>query len=232
MSCKIKAEYLVPTAILDSDHETITAKAKSLTVECGADPVEKSVRLYYFVRDAIRYDPYFPFYLPEHYRASNVLQAKRGYCVSKAALLCALARAGGIPARIGLATVRNHLATRQLIEHMGSDLFVCHGFTDLYLNGKWVKATPAFNIELCRRFGVPALEFDGLSDSIFHTFNAQQMPFMEYLEYTGTYSDVPVETILKEWKKAYGKDRVNSWITLHEQTPEGSRPDFISEDII
>jgi transglutaminase-like putative cysteine protease len=147
-------------------------------------------------------------------------------------LLCALARAGGIPARIGLATVKNHLATRQLVEHMGSDLFVCHGYTDIYLNGKWVKATPAFNIELCRRFGVPALEFDGLDDSIFQNFNSQQIPFMEYLEYTGTYSDVPVETILKEWKKAYGKKRVNSWIALYEQTPEGRRPEFINEDVI
>ncbi len=225
-------EYLRPTDILDSDHAALQARAASLTADCDRDPVQQAVKLYYFVRDHIRYDPYFPFYLPEHYQASNVLQAKRGYCVSKAALLCALARAAMIPARIGFATVRNHLATRQLIEHMGSDLFVCHGYTDLYLNSRWVKATPAFNIELCRRFGVPALEFDGSADSIFHAFNSQQVPFMEYVEYTGTYSDVPVAHILEAWEKAYSKERVDAWITLHEQTLEGSRPDFASEDMV
>ncbi len=228
----MKTEYLTPTTIIDSDHETILSQAASLTAGCNPEPAERAAKLYYFVRDAIRYDPYYPFYLPEHYRASNVLDAKRGYCVSKAALLCALARAVGIPARIGFATVKNHLATRQLIEHMGSDLFVCHGFTELYLNGKWVKATPAFNIELCRRFGVPALEFDGSTDSIFHAFSSQQTFFMEYIEYTGVYSDVPVETILQAWRKAYGQERVEAWISLYERTPEGKRPDFASEDIV
>ena len=152
--------------------------------------------------------------------------------MSKATFLCALARAAGIPARIGFATVKNHLATRQLIEYLGSDLFVCHGFTDLYLSGKWVKATPAFNSELCKLFGVPPLEFDGTADSIMQACNSQQMPFMEYLEYTGTFSDVPVQIILREWKKTYGAERVNGWIQKLENTPEGSRPDFSSEEII
>jgi len=233
--CKVlvmKPEYLEPTDIIDSGHKVIVAKADSLTSECKTNPIESAIRLYYFVRDEIRYDPYYPFYLPKHYRASNVLAAKRGYCVPKASLLCALARASGIPARIGLATVRNHLATRQLIEYIGSDRFVCHGYTDLYLDGKWVKATPAFNSELCERFGVFALEFDGLADSVFQEFNSQNKPFMEYLEYTGTYSDVPVQTILEKFKKAYGEERVNWWIKLYEKTPEGSRPDFYREDII
>jgi transglutaminase-like putative cysteine protease len=228
----MKAEYLTPTAIIDSDHETIINLVENLTAGCGEDPVQRAIRVYYYVRDEIRYDPYVPFHLPEHYRASTVLKNRRGYCVSKATLLCALARAAGIPARIGFATVKNHLATRQLIEHLGSDLFVCHGFTDLYLSGKWVKATPAFNSELCKLFGVPPLEFDGTTDSIMQACNSQQMPFMEYLEYTGTYSDVPVQIILKEWKKTYGEARVNGWIQKLENTPEGSRPDFSSEEII
>jgi len=125
-----QAEYLTPTAIIDSDHHTIIALVADLTAGSSADPLGRAVRLYYYVRDEIRYDPYVPFYRPEHYRSSNVLRAKRGYCVGKATLLCSLARAAGIPARIGFATVKNHLATRQLIAHLGSDLFVCHGYTD------------------------------------------------------------------------------------------------------
>jgi len=225
-------EYLTATAIIDSNHASIVGLVNELTADCEADPMRRAMRLYYYVRDAIRYDPYAPFYLPEHYRASNVLRAGRGYCVSKATLLCALARAAGIPARIGFATVKNHLATRQLIEHMGSDLFVCHGFTDLYLEDKWVKATPAFNRELCELFGVPPLAFDGTADAVMQAYNSQQKPFMEYLEYTGTYGDVPVQHILREWKKTYGEARVNGWIQKMENTPEGRRPDFTSEEII
>jgi len=228
----MNAEYLKPTAMIDSDHAAIVDLVMDLTADCGQDPVQRAISLYYYARDAIRYDPYVPFYLPEHYRASNVLKNRRGYCVSKATFLCALARAAGIPARIGFATVKNHLATRQLIEYLGSDLFVCHGFTDLYLQGQWVKATPAFNSELCRLFGVPPLEFDGTADSIMQAHNSRQMPFMEYLEYTGTYADVPVQTILRAWKKTYGEARVNGWIHTLENTPEGSRPDFASEDIV
>ncbi|MCP3952577.1 MAG: transglutaminase domain-containing protein [Desulfobacterales bacterium] len=223
---------MAPTAIIDSDHVTIAGLVKKLTVDCGADPVQRAIKLYYYTRDAIRYDPYVPFHLPEHYRASNVLRDQRGYCVSKATLLCALARAAGIPARIGFANVKNHLATRQLIEHLGSDLFVYHGFTDLYLQGKWVKATPAFNRELCRHFGVAPLDFDGTVDAVMQAYNSQQMPFMEYIEYIGTYSDVPIQIILREWKNAYGEERVNGWIDKLANTPEGSRPDFSSEEII
>ena len=140
--------YLNPTAIIDSDHPRIVDYAREVAGE-ARDPVEQAVRIYYAVRDGIRYDPYYPFYLPEHYRASNVLASGRGYCVCKASLLCALGRSLGIPSRVGFATVRNHLATKQLIEFLGSDLFVYHGYTDFFLEGKWVKATPAFNKELC-----------------------------------------------------------------------------------
>jgi len=227
-----KAEYLTPTDIIDSDHATIVDLVAGLTADCGEDPVQRAVNLYYYVRDAIRYDPYVPFYLPEHYRASSVLKAGRGYCVSKAAVLCAMGRAAGIPARIGFATVKNHLATRELVEYMGSDLFVCHGFTDLYLADQWVKATPAFNSELCRHFGVAPLEFDGTADSTMQAYTSDKQPFMEYLEYTGIYSDVPVQVILREWRKTYGEERVNGWIHLLENTSRKSYRDFTSEEII
>ncbi len=205
-------KYLSPTAIIDSDHKKIIEYANETVSSAGDDPVKVAVKLYYAVRDDIWYDPYYPFYLPEHYRASNVLKSGRGFCVSKVSLLCALGRACNIPSRIGLATVRNHLATKKLIEFIGSDLFVCHGFTEFYLSGKWVKATPTFNLELCQKHKVAPLEFNGCEDSIFHAYNMKNKQFMEYLEFHGTYSDIPVNTILKAWRKAYGKNRVNKWI--------------------
>src|SRR4030066_1758696 len=119
--------YLKPTAIIDSDHKSVRDYALD-TVQGIEDPVEIAVKLYLAVRDNIRYDPYSPFYLPEHYRASYVLKRGRSFCVPKASLLCALGRACSIPSRIGFADVRNHLATKQLIDFIGSNLFAYHGF--------------------------------------------------------------------------------------------------------
>src|SRR5512139_832183 len=132
--------FLLPTTIIDSDHESIIEFANKSIGHGKEDPIAKAVKLYYAVRDGIWYDPYYPFYLPDHYRASNVLKSGRGYCVCKASLLCALGRACGIPARVGFADVRNHLASPQLLELMGTDLFVYHGFTEFSLEGKWVMA--------------------------------------------------------------------------------------------
>ena len=163
-------KYLAPTAIIDSDNDAITEYAANAVSDAANDHIEKAVKLYYAVRDGIWYNPYLPFYRPEHYRASNVLKTGRAFCIGKATLLCALGRACGIPSRVGFADVRNHLATKQLLEFLGSDLFTYHGFTEFYLNGKWLKATPAFNIQLCKKHKVIPLEFDGREDSIFHPF--------------------------------------------------------------
>ncbi|MFC1813626.1 transglutaminase-like domain-containing protein [Thermodesulfobacteriota bacterium] len=213
-------KYLTPTPIIDSDHETIIEYAADTVNGVGNDAVSKAVSLYYAVRDGIWYDPYYPFYLDKHYRASNILKSGRGFCISKVSLLCALGRACGIPSRVGFATVRNHLATKQLLEYLGSDLFVYHGFTEFFLEGKWVKATPAFNIELCTRHKVIPLEFNGREDSIFHAYNTEKKEFMEYIDYHGTYADIPVEKILTEWKKTYGRERVNQWISGLEKPAE------------
>jgi transglutaminase-like putative cysteine protease len=223
--------YLTPTSIIDSDHRSIQDYART-TIRGIQDPIEMAMKLYLAVRDGIRYDPYSPFYLPEHYRASTVLKRGRSFCVPKASLLCALARACGIPSRVGLADVRNHLTTKQLIDFMGTDLFVCHGFVELYLAEKWVKATPAFNRELCEKHHVPPLEFNGLEDSLFQPYNLQNQRFMQYIAIRGIYADVPVDEIVDAWKEAYGKDRVSYWIKGLEEAEGRSLSDFESEEVL
>jgi transglutaminase-like putative cysteine protease len=227
----IDNKYLLPTSILDSDNKEIIAYADRIAGD-STDPIETAIKLYYAVRDGIWYDPYYPFYLPEHYRASNILKNGKGYCVSKVSLLITLARVRGIPSRIGFANVRNHLATRQLLDMMGSDLFVYHGFAELYLEGKWIKATPAFNIELCKRHNVAPLEFNGRDDSIFHAFNNDNKPFMEYAAYLESYADIPVYLIVSSWEEEYGKDRVQAWIDEIERSGRRALTDFSKEDVI
>jgi transglutaminase-like putative cysteine protease len=224
------SSYLRPTAIIDSDHPAVCEKAQAAAGRPPGGPVETAVRLYIAVRDGIWYDPYLPFYRPEHYRASRVLEQGRAFCIGKAGLLCALGRACGIPSRLAFADVRNHLATRQLIEFMGADFFVFHGVTEFFLGGKWVKATPAFNTHLCRRHSVEPLEFNGSEDSVFQSFNSRGRRFMEYVRERGSYSDIPVEEIVAAWRESYGAERVNQWIELFEAA--GGRPvrDFGAED--
>jgi len=224
-------QYLRPTDIIDCHHPDIRTFVQKETVG-AANAVDMAVRLYYAVRDGIRYDPYYPFYLPVHYRASCVLSGGRGFCIPKVSLLCAAGRACGIPSRAGFATVRNHLATRQLLEFMGSDLFVFHGFTEFFLEGMWIKATPAFNRELCARFGVSPLEFNGREDSIFQSSGSGQRRFMEYVEFYGSYADIPVDAIVSGFKKTYGKDRVEGWIENYEKFGSIRQHRFDSEDIL
>ncbi len=228
---EINPRYLQPTPIIDSDHPTIRDHAEK-TVSGVRDPVDKAVKIYYAVRDGIWYDPYYPFYLPEHYRASNVLKSGRGYCVCKASLLCALGRACGIPSRVGFATVKNHLATRQLLEFLGSDLFVYHGYVEFLLEDKWVKATPAFNRELCQRHKVAPLEFNGREDSIFQPFNLENQQFMEYVAEHGVFADIPLQEILAAWKATYGKNRVEGWIQEFEEQRGISTRDFSREEVV
>ena len=222
--------YLIPTSIIDSDHKSVRDYAME-TIRGSTEPVEKAVKLYLAVRDNILYDPYSPFYLPEHYCASYVLKRGRSFCVPKASLLCALGRACGIPTRIGFADVRNHLATRQLLDFIGSNLFVYHGFVDFYLEGKWVKATPAFNSSLCKRHNVPPLEFNGREDSLFQPYNLDNQKFMEYVKFYGIDADVPVDQIVAAWEKAYGEERVKGWIKSFEERGDRSLSEFEKEDV-
>jgi transglutaminase-like putative cysteine protease len=149
------------------------------------------------------YDPYVNFSDPACFRASGVLASGRGFCIGKAALLAAATRAIGVPARVGYADVRNHLTSRRLYERIKTDLFIWHSYADLNVCGRWVKATPAFDLALCERVGIKPLEFDGENDSLFHPFDREGRRHMEYLRDRGTFADVPFETIQEAFSHAY-----------------------------
>ncbi len=213
-------EYLEPTFFLDYDQKEVADFAESV---CTAtmQPLERAIALYYAVRDEIKYDPYDVKYSRTAMRASTVLKKGSGYCVAKAVLLAAAGRQQGIPCRLGFADVTNHLTTAKLREMMGTDVFTHHGYVEIYLNEKWVKATPAFNLSLCTRFNVRPLEFDGINDSIFHEFDIEGKRHMEYLRDHGHFADLPFERIFSALRKAYPK--------LFEHFDDGELPDFASE---
>jgi hypothetical protein len=197
--------YLQPTPAIDCDNTNVIAFTHKNSGG-SSDPTDQAVKLYYAVRDCIRYDPYSLDLTIEGLRASTTLLAGRGWCVTKAILLAACCRVMGIPARLGFADVRNHLSTARMRETMKTDVFFWHGYTSIYLDGAWVKATPAFNIELCDKFRIRALDFDGCSDSIYHPLDLEGNRHMEYLRNRGEFADIPLDQIMETFRKEYLAD--------------------------
>jgi transglutaminase-like putative cysteine protease len=198
-----ETNFLQATSFIDCGDATIKAFAQK-AVGSAETAKGKAIALYNAVRDSIQYDPYLDFLDPGVFRASAVLDAGKGFCVGKSAVLAAAARASSIPARPGYADVRNHLTSRRLKETVG-DTFYWHSYTELYIDGKWVKCTPAFDSALCERANIAPLEFDGVNDSLFHPFDRAGRQHMEYLKDRGPFADVPFAAIVADFKKLYPK---------------------------
>ena len=195
-------EYLRPTEFLDCDQPPVREFAARNTAAASTDR-EKAVALYNAVQDGFQYDPYVLDLRREGLRASTLLTKTRGYCVEKAVLLAAAARSVGVPSRLSFYIVRNHIATDRLETLLGKNYLVFHGAAEMMIGGEWLKATPAFNRQLCDVLGVEPLEFDGTQDSVFQEFDRGGSKFMEYLHDYGAFSDMPYETYIDELNKHY-----------------------------
>lgn len=192
---------LKPTRFIDSDSPAIRAFAEKHAGK-GSDR-ERAVNLYYAVRDGVRYEMASFRLDPDQFVASNCLASPSAFCVPKAIALAAVARASGIPARVGFADVRNHLTSPRMEALMDDGVFYWHAYTSLYIDGKWVKATPAFDIALCDKHKVLPLEFDGTEDSIFHPFDGEGRRHMEYIRFVGEFDDLPFETFSEDMRRHY-----------------------------
>ncbi|MFC9690649.1 transglutaminase family protein [Kribbella sp. NPDC056951] len=196
-------ELTRPTEFLDYETDEVQAFVDHAVKDRSADPTTNAIELYYAVRDGIFYEVYDADLSPEGLKASSTVRAKSGFCLHKSAVYAAAVRAVGIPSRLVYGDVRNHLASPRLIEHIGGDVFF-HGLTQVHLNGKWVKATPVFNKMLCKLYGMEALEFDGLSDSLYHPY-AEGGGSMEFLTDHGSFDDVPYEFVIATMRAKHPK---------------------------
>ncbi len=196
-------QFLKPTPIIDCDAKVIQESAQK--VAAGKKrTVDKAINLFYFVRDEIKYYPYQPRYLLEHFRASTTLVRGDGFCTQKAVLLVALSRAVGIPARLGFAIIRNHLMPAKMTEFVQGNVLPDHGYAELWLDRKWVKATVAFDLEMCQSNGIIPVEFDGTNDAKLYSHTQDGELHIEYLRDRGPYDDVPLDEI-REWAVAVAK---------------------------
>jgi transglutaminase-like putative cysteine protease len=189
-------KFLEPTFYIDSDTPLVRGKSLGLVQTVTAQR-DKAIRIFYAVRDGIRYTIYGKRSLPEHFRASYILSAGEGYCVQKAILLVALARAASIPARLRFAAIRNHLMPEELLEKRGTNFFAYHGYTDLYVEGSWVKATPTFDMVCCENAGLRPVDFDGEHDALLPSRTLDGRRHIEYVEDRGVFEDVPFDDIIQ-----------------------------------
>jgi transglutaminase-like putative cysteine protease len=193
-------DYLKDTFFLDFYHERFDAFLAP--IDPTLPECELAVALYYLVRDAFIYDPYHLDLTHEGLKASNVLTKKRAWCVEKASVLAACARRFGIPSRLGYAVVTNHIGVEKLIRMLRCDEIVFHGFVELFVDGAWVKCTPAFDTRICALSKVTPLEWDGKTDSLFQEYE-QGKRFMEYRRFYGVFGDVPIQLMNEEMRTYY-----------------------------
>jgi hypothetical protein len=196
--------YLQPTEFFDFNKKSVNNKAFKITQELKTEK-EKAVALFYWVRDKIKYNmlTYVP-NIKANFKASITLRRKNGFCVSKSILLSSFARAIGIPARIHLVDLINHLISQKVIDFMGTNVMYVHGYSELYLNGKWIKLTPSFDPQtaLKGKF-LPMVEFDGENDAVFPKIDNEGNQFGEYLTDRGVHADLPLKDIDKIFEEKY-----------------------------
>jgi transglutaminase-like putative cysteine protease len=202
------------TASLDYEDSIVRAFVDRTLAGRRGSPRENAVSLYYAVRDQILYDAYDADLSRDGLRASAVVSKGRGFCLHKSIVYAAACRSVGIPSRLVFADVRNHLASGRLRDLAGGDLFF-HGLTSVWLDGRWIKATPVFNKTLCRLYRMAPLEFDGTADSLYQPYDAEGRRYMEFIKHYGEFDDFPYEMVMQRMRQAHPKLFSSEYMTAH-----------------
>lgn len=194
--------YLESTYYFDFENDSVQNLISEFKTETLSDK-EKTIGIYTKVRDNWKYDPYSISLSKEKYKSSYIAEKQSGNCVEKSIILIACLRALGIPTRLHLRKVKNHIAVERLTEKFGSNELTPHGMVNVFLNDKWLKMSPAFNKSLCEKLNVEPLDFDGENNSFLQQYNSEGTRFMEYIDDYGYFDDVPLDFMIKNLKEHY-----------------------------
>lgn len=196
---------LAATEFLDYESPAVQEFVERALNYRQSTTIDNAVALYYAVRDTIHYEVYDADLSRTGLKASSIIERGQGFCVHKSIVYAAACRAAGIPSRIVLTDVRNHLASPRLRQLVGGDVFRFHALNSVYLAGKWVRATPVFNKMLCRLYKITPLEFDGTADSMYHPYDRDGNRYMTFLKEHGEYDDFPYELVVNGIRAAHPK---------------------------
>ncbi len=201
---------LAPSAGVNSGASAIQTLAKELAL--GArDKRETAARLFRYTRDAFRYNPFAPFQTIEDFLGTSLLKRGHGFCTQKSALLIALCRAAGIPARFRFADLINHNLPGRLGQVLGTNRMIYHTYTEIFLEGRWFKATPSFEKALCEKMGWRLCDFDGMGHAILQATDLEGRPHIEYVLDRGANVSLPLQTMLDTWLQEYGEEALERW---------------------
>jgi transglutaminase-like putative cysteine protease len=196
-------QLIAATEFLDSTSEPVRRLATQAVGSAEISPRDAAVKVYYAVRDGLRYEVYGADLSRNGLRASTTIERGSGLCIHKSIVYAAVMRALGIPSRLVFADVRNHMASPQLRMHAGGDVFHYHCMVSVHLDGTWLRATPVFSRNLCRLFGMQPLEFDGRQASVHHSYNVSEGTQMEFIREHGEFDDLPYDRVLNGLRQAH-----------------------------
>lgn len=158
------SDLLKPTTLFDYESANIQCFLRQ-TGYNSADSLATAVEaIHDSVRDTIDYGV---FNTPLHVdlKASDVITEGSGFCFHKSILFVACCRKIGVPAVLCSDIVTNHVTDTAMIKLVGGVEFL-HWYTQIFLNGQWIRASPVFNSLLCKLYGIDVLRFDPTGDSI------------------------------------------------------------------
>ncbi|MBI3203030.1 MAG: transglutaminase family protein [Myxococcales bacterium] len=190
------------TPFIEADHPRVRSLARELG---GAlDPPARAARLFRFVRDELRYE-FRAKLTRDEYRASLVLEDGKGFCVQKAVLLSALARAVDVPAALVLCDLRDRSLSPKLTAALGTDTMFYHGLNAFYLGGRWLLADASLSPDVVDRKGYRTVEFDGSANALLAASRLDGSPHAEYLRFHGLFDDLPFDRMMEAFMMAYGQ---------------------------
>jgi len=189
------------TPFIEAEAPAIREAAQAC-LDCAMTEPERAAALFRFVRDEIAYE-FLAKLDAEEYRASRVLAARRGFCVQKAVLLCALGRAAGIPTTLVLSDLRDRTLPDRFLRAMGTDTMFHHGLNAFYLEGRWLLADASLSPDVVRRKSYRPVEFDGTQDALSAPTTIDGVPHADYLRFHGLFADLPFEQTMQAFMHAY-----------------------------
>ncbi|MCG8338588.1 MAG: transglutaminase-like domain-containing protein [Proteobacteria bacterium] len=134
------------TAVVEEPGKNLIKETVNKVTNGAQSDVEKAEKIYYFVRDEIKFGWVYPQEIP----AEEVLRNRKGVCMQKANLLVAMAREAGLKARFHFMHVHK-TALEDFVPNFAYKRWVdpfVHTFPEVYLNGKWVSLEATFDKEL------------------------------------------------------------------------------------
>ena len=127
-------EYLSETSYLNYSDEKIQRVLKTdLAIDSIEGAREKAICIHNYVRDSVLFGFNRRFF---DMSASQVLEAKTGFCNNKSTLFVAMLRAVGIPSRLHFVDIDKNIL-HGIVDPRTP--FVDHSYTEVYLDGKWIR---------------------------------------------------------------------------------------------